>query len=45
MAFLGKQKLSDKRGGIIKEKRVMWSLTVRDLAAASDVSASHIVRI
>jgi transcriptional regulator with XRE-family HTH domain len=45
MAFSGKEKLSNDLGKILKQRRVMVPLTLRELAVTSGVSASHLGRI
>ena len=45
MAFSRKEKLSNNLGKILKQRRVMVPLTLRELAAASRVSSSHLGRI
>ena len=43
--FSRKEKLSNDLGKILKQQRVMVPLTLKELAAASGVSASHLGRI
>ena len=43
--FLRREKLSNDLGKIVKRRRVMIPLTLKELAAASGVSASHLGRI
>jgi transcriptional regulator with XRE-family HTH domain len=45
MAFSRKEKLSNNLGKILKQRRVMVPLTLRELATASGVSSSHLGRI
>ncbi|MBA7526139.1 hypothetical protein ES705_18300 [subsurface metagenome] len=45
MAFSGREKLNNDLGKILKERRVMVPLKLRELARASGVSASHLGRI
>ena len=45
MASSGKEKLSNNLGKILKQRRVMVPLTLRELATASGVSSSHLGRI
>jgi len=45
MAFSRKEKLSNDLGKILKQRRVMVPLTLRELATMSGVSASHLGRI
>ncbi len=45
MAFSKKEKLSNDLGKILKQRRVMIPLTLRELATTSGVSSSHLGRI
>jgi transcriptional regulator with XRE-family HTH domain len=45
MAFSRKEKLNNDLGKILKQRRVMVPLTLRELAVTSGVSSSHLGRI